>query len=119
MRWILAAAVLLAGCAASPARPPTAATCGARSCDEQDAELAYAELRRIETEFHTLDAQPAEPNCIKVQALRANICALANLICQIADQQPAGSLTHERCRDGKARCTYATERGQAHCGWKK
>jgi hypothetical protein len=121
VRWFLATAVLVAGCAASSARPPAASpgcqyrgpTCSGGPCNEHDTDAIYAKLRSVDAEFHTIDAQPAEPDCIKVDGLIANIWACVQFICQVADQQPPASFTHERCRDSKARYKNAVERAQA------
>lgn len=127
MRWFLAAAVLLAGCAASPARPPAAGAdgqyrgprCGSGPCGEHDTDSLYAKLRSVDAEFHTIDSQPAEPDCIKVDGLIANIWACVQFICQVAEQQPPASFTHERCHDSKARYKNAVERAQARGCLKK
>jgi hypothetical protein len=127
VRWFLAAAVLLAGCATSPARSPTAGaggqyrgpTCGGGPCDEHDTDAIYAKLRSVDAELHTIDAQPARPDCNKVNELIANIWACVQFICQIAEQQSPASFTHDRCRDSKARYQNAVERAQARGCWKK
>jgi hypothetical protein len=103
--------VVLAGCAAAPrggARGPGELS----PPDEQQAQRAHDELRRLDGDLLRSDAQ-VTPNCQRVDQLRDNICALAVRICQIADGQPAGSATAAQCADGKARCKNAIERAQA------
>jgi hypothetical protein len=107
---LLAAALLLAGCAATgpreggPPGPPG---------EEQELVMAYDELRRLDKEFRAVDMQLVPPDCARVAQLRDNICALATRICHIAERPSAGSLAAERCRDGKTRCKNAVDAATA------
>jgi hypothetical protein len=110
---VAAVVLLLAGCAASVREGPTRPPAETAPAEEQEAARAYEELRRLDADLHAADAQAAVPDCARVGQLRDNICALAARICQIADGQPPGSPTAERCADAKTRCKNAVEQAQA------
>lgn len=109
MNRLLAVVMLLGACAASPARhaPPGPAQ------EEAPDTVLHEKLRSLDAELSSLAAEAAPPDCAQVETLHANICALATRICQIADQQTAGSPARARCDDGKARCKSAGERARA------
>ena len=110
---VAAVALLLVGCAASVREGPTRPPAETAPAGDQEAARAYEELRRLEADLHAADAQAATPDCARIGQLRDNICALAARICQIADGQPPGSSTADRCSDGKARCRNAVEQTEA------
>ena len=113
MSRLLATVLLLASCAPAMQdtghRPPLETP----PSEEQEATRAHEELRRLDAELRAADAQAVAPDCARIGQLRDNICALAARICQIAERQPPGSTTAERCTDGKARCKSAVESAQA------
>jgi len=109
MKRLLAAVLLLGACAAAPARrPPPGPTEGTPEADS-----LFEQLRSLDAEMNTLAADVAPPDCAQVDTLHTNICALAARICQIAEQEPAGSPVRARCEDGRARCRSAGERARS------
>jgi hypothetical protein len=109
VKRLLAAALLFGACAsATPRRPPPGP-----SDDVPEAESLYERVRSLDAELKTLAADVAPPDCAQVDSLHTNICALAARICQIAEQQPAGSPVQARCEDGRARCKSAGDRARS------
>ncbi len=113
MRRLLAAVLLLGACATDAHDPGYHPPRESPPAEEQEATRAHDELRRLDAELRGADAQAVAPDCARIGQLRDNICALAARICQIAERQPAGSTTAERCADGKTRCRNAVENAQA------
>lgn len=113
MSRLLATVLLLASCAPAMQdtghRPPLETP----PSEEQEATRAHDELRRLDTELRAADAQAAAPDCARIGQLRDNICALAARICQIAERQPPGSTTADRCADSKTRCKNAVDNAEA------
>ena len=109
MKRLLAAVLLLGACAAAPPRRPPPGP----SDDVPEAESLHQRLRALDAELKTLAADVAPPDCAQVDSLHTNICALAARICQIAEQEPAGSPVRARCEDGRARCKSAGERARS------
>jgi hypothetical protein len=112
---LLAALLLLAGCAA-PERAPVAST-QLPTNDELEIQAAHDELRRLEAKLDEPAVQAAVPDCARIGQLRDNICDLATRICQIAGRQPQGSTAAAhasgQCVDGTLRCKNAVERAQS------
>jgi len=117
-----AAALLLAGCAASPrARTPESTL---TSNDVLEMRLAHDQLRRLDASLSDADLQSSAPDCARITQLRDNICDLATRICKIEGRQPEGSTEVSQgawyCLDGSTRCKRATERAQTRgCPTKK
>ena len=110
MNRLLAVVLLLGACASySPARQPPP---GPAQEEAPDAVL-HEKLRSLDAELSSLAAEAAPPDCAQMLACSVSTCALATRICQIADQQTAGSPARARCDDGKARCKSAGERARA------
>jgi hypothetical protein len=111
VKRLLAAALLLGACAASPRRagpPPTA------PAEPADVEQLYADLRNRELEFRNASLATEDlAGCKRMFQLRDNICALAERICRIADKEPAGSQTAAYCTEGQARCKNANDSTQS------